>query len=320
MERSLGFDDITLVPRVLSTVESRDDVKTMVKWPNGLKVSIPIIASPMKDVCDGRLAGKMKYLGGMGIIHRFSTIEDQVKEYSISKDSPCAVGINGDYKERFQALCKAGCSLLCLDVANGGNVRVGEVIEELSQENSSVRFIVGNVCSKECYEWLTNFSTVIGIRVNVATGAACSTKNATGIVRGAISTIKECATVKYDTVLIADGGIREPSDFCKAIAAGADAIMVGAAIANTSDSPAELIRQNKILYKVYHGSASFDIQSSYREKPRYIEGKTTLLEYEGTTLEEMMTKFSDGLRSSMSYFNARNIKEFQANATWELVR
>ena len=170
--------------------------------------------------------------------------------------------------------------------------------------------------SKECYSWLEQFDKVKAIRTLIATGGACTTKNATGVYYGAASCIKECASVKKRTLLIADGGVREPSDLCKAIALGADLVILGNTIAATSDSPAEILKKEGKLYKIYHGSASYEIQRHYREKPKYIEGRTRLLEFTGESLEALVNRFCEGLRSSMSYFNAKTLQEFKNNATF----
>ncbi|MCK9458405.1 MAG: IMP dehydrogenase [Proteobacteria bacterium] len=318
--RSLGFDDITLVPRVVSNIESRDDISTKVR-----AMSVPIVAAPMKDVCDGTVAFRMERLGGMGIIHRFMPINEQIECWKHSRQSDnmhgsaCAIGINGDSVERFHALREVGCKIFCIDTANGANAKLAKVIESLGHGMSvdEIGFIVGNVASKECYQWLDSLPHVIAIRVGIAGGAACTTKNATGISYGMVSSIMECASVKKNALLIADGGIQEPRDMCKAIAVGADMVMLGSCIAATSDSPAELVKQDGKFVKVYHGSASFEIQKEYRNNPKYIEGRVRFLEYEGESLEDLVTRFSDGLRSSMSYFNAKNLDEFRAHATWE---
>lgn len=310
---NLDFKDIALVPRVVSTVDSRDDVKVLVKFNDTYQFTNPIIASPMKDVCDGNVANEMRRCGGLGIIHRFMPIEDQVSQYITSPNSACAIGVNGDYKERFIQLYASGCIAFCLDTANGATNLVKKTIEWLSKHE--VNIIVGNVASAECYEWLQSFPVVRAIRVGIASGYACTTKNATGVSRGMVSCIRECASVKKNTLLIADGGIKEPEDMCKAIACGADLVMLGSIIAATKDSPADIIVRDR-KYKVYHGSASFEIQKSYRDKPRYIEGKTRLLEYNGESLESVMVRFLDGLRSSMSYFNALDLENYRKNVTF----
>src|ERR1035437_10486339 len=96
--------------------------------------------------------------------------------------------------------------------------------------------------------------------------------------------------------------------------------MMGNSFATTIDSPAETIIKDNKKYKVYHGSASFDIQKEYKEKPKYIEGKTRLLECDGETLENLVNRFSDGLVSSMSYFNAKTLEEYRKNVTFGLLR
>ena len=268
-----------------------------------------MIASPMKDVCDGNIAREMSNLGGLGIIHRFLSIDEQVEEFKKCKNSICAIGTNGDFIERFYALCNVDCRLFCIDVANGASKIVEDAISQIN--NNQIEFIVGNVASKECYGWVQSLPNVVAIRVGIAGGEACTTKTATGIYHKMISCISECATVKKNTALIADGGIKEPGDMCKAIAYGADVVMMGSVIAATIDSPAELIKRDGKFYKVYHGSASFEIQKEYREKPRYIEGQTRLLEYNNERLENVINRFCDGLRSSMSYFNAKTLDEFR---------
>lgn len=309
------FSNINLVPRVVSTIKSREDVDTSVKLGT-FNLKIPIIASPMKDVCNGEFGNKLIELGCFGIVHRFCSIQEQLEEWVKNSSLGMAIGVNGDYLERFRAF-NGGCQIFCIDVANGANIAVKEAIKELLKINTNVGFIVGNVASKETYQWLAEIPNVIGVRVGVAGGKMCTTKNATGIYHPMASLIAECKSVKKDgmPLIIADGGIREPSDFCKSIALGADCVMLGSVLASAKESPAELMMKDNGYCKICHGSASFEIQKTYREKPRYIEGKTVFLECK-ETIEEIIIRFSDGLKSSMSYFNARTIKEYQENVTY----
>jgi len=314
---NLTFDDVALVPRVFSNIESRKDIdleQELCGWITSDSLKIPIIAAPMKDVCDKNVALIMDKIGGLGIIHRFMSIEKQVQAFRDNNWCGCAIGVNNDWHKRFKALYDVGCRLFCIDVANGANIKVKKVIEKLA--TIKLDLIVGNVASKECFDALKDLPNVKAIRVGIAGGMACTTKNATGIGYGMISSIQECAADKGNTILIADGGIREPSDMCKAIAAGANCVMMGSNIANTVDSPAEILERDGILYKVYHGSASFDVQILYRDNPKYIEGTTKLLKYSNENLVELIDRFTDGLKSSMSYFNAKNITEFHNNSSF----
>lgn len=313
-KRSLDYDDVCLVPRVISEINSRDDIKVNINFA-GFNLTMPIIASPMKDVCDGNLAKEIRRLGGLGLIHRFNSIPEQIEEYKKCPESGCAIGINGDYLERFLELYKNGCRLFCVDIANGATSKLKSVIDNLCGY-LGIHLIVGNVASKECYEWLEKCG-IVGIRVGIAGGAGCTTKNATGVYHGMASCIMECTDAKQKSFLIADGGIKSPADFCKAIAFGADLVMMGSVIAVTKESPAQISDDSK--YKIYNGSASLEIQKIYKEFPKYIEGTTRLLEYHGQTLEIQLSKYMEGLKSSMSYFNAKNLNQYRKNISFKYV-
>ena len=119
--------------------------------------------------------------------------------------------------------------------------------------------------------------------------------------------------------LIADGGIRKPADFCKSLAFGADFVILGSLIANTQESPAELLIKGSVPYKLYHGSASYENQRLYKT-PKYIEGKTVLLEYREESLEQLITRFMDGLKSSMSYFDSRTLDDYQESMDYCVIK
>src|ERR1035437_7921992 len=134
---TFDLDQIILIPRVVSNIYSRSrGIKTSVVFNKNITLDIPIMASPMKDVCDGKLSKELRRLGGLGIIHRFSSAEEQVKEYLISEGTgACAIGVNGDSFDRFTQLYKKGCKVFCIDVANGASIQVKEIIEKLYDYN-----------------------------------------------------------------------------------------------------------------------------------------------------------------------------------------
>ncbi len=312
----LDYSDVSLVSRQVSTIKSRDEISTSVEFC-GRKLTIPIVSSPMKDVSDGFFCKRMMDCGAFGIIHRFSNIAEQVSQYRVAPGAGCAIGINGDWFERFEALYKAGCRIFCLDVANGASTSVIPIIKDIRERDCYV--IVGNTVSLEGYRFLDN-NSVNAVRVGVAGGAGCTTKNATGIYHPMLSLIQETYVEKTymrkKSQIIADGGIKEPGDFCKAIGFGADVVMLGSLLANTSSSPAERIYKDGKHWTVFRGSASSDIQTTYKEVPRYIEGKSVLLEYHYETVEELLTRFMEGLRSSMSYFNTRTLDGYRGNVNY----
>ncbi len=310
--KALDFRDVSLVSRQVSTISSRDEIDTSVEFC-GRKLSVPIIASPMTDVCDGYIANLMMEYGAFGIIHRFSSVVQQVAEYQRAKGAGCAIGINGDWQERYNALYKAGCRVFCIDVASGANKNILPNIEYIRRDEDSY-IIIGNTVSVEGFLFL-EFHDVNAVRVGVAGGAGCTTKNATAIYHPMISLIKETYHGRQDSKvsIISDGGIKEPSDFCKAMIFGADVCMLGSLIANTKESPAERIPKDGKRYTQFSGSASEKVQQVYKDLPRYIEGKTTYIEYKEEKLKELLDRFVEGLRSSMSYFNARTLSEYRQN-------
>ena len=350
MDRLYDLDDITLIPRVVSTIKSRDEIKPSVELFPGVTLTVPIVASPMMDVCDGVVAKIMRELGGFGFIHRFQSIGDQVAQfYASEKKGGCAVGLGEEGKERFDALYAAGCRYFCLDVANGASTSIYDFICELNNKYSpsplenSYYFIVGNVASKEAV-WECSFYPVVGVRVGIAGGGGCTTKNATGVYHPMASLLLECRDPDLEQgeqeLLIADGGISNPSRFCKSLALGADCVMMGSALAVAKESPAQKVNgftyyNGKRPYDplghvvtygevvidsaIFRGSASFEVQKEYRE-PRYVEGKEVLLPYSGKSLEEIVRSYMDGLRSSMSYFDARTLEEYRTNVTYGVLK
>lgn len=332
-----SYSDITLLPRQISTVDSRDDVDTS-SYFAGSKLTLPLLAAPMPDVCDGKMAGLLADYGAYGFIHRFNSIEEQVNEYRIAgKRGGCAVGVKGDFLERFQALYHEGCRSFCIDTANGANLNVKKALEQLKKTSDYVYFTMGNVCTKEAVEWLHDLG-VYAFRCGIAGGTGCSTRTETGIFRPTASSTLECSGVKnrvkksdeegrYEGSylnLIADGSVKLPQDMCKALALGADFVMVGGLLAGCTESPATLETPKywgKInpYNKIFRGAASAEVQKMASKTPKYIEGVETVINHTGPLIDTLR-RFENGLRSSMSYVNANNLKEYRENVKWAFLK
>lgn len=310
--KKLGFNNTCLISRQISTIKSRDELHILQNFC-GDKYN-PFIASPMKDVVNLTVAKILEENKCIGILHRFQSIEDQYFE-SIKLDNPfCAIGINGDYIDRFKALFSGKVTNFCIDVANSSSINVKNAVKEILEISDDINIIVGNVMSKEGIEFWNDIPQVVGLRIATSTGAGCSTFNATAMIHPPISLLLECRpeTSKF---LIVDGGIKEPKDACLAIAAGADFVMMGSNFAKCKESPAKKVQLGQKVYKSYSGSASFEVQKLYKESPRYIEGKSILLDYSEESINGLLSYFQDGLKSSMSYANAKNIQEFRQNVS-----
>jgi len=334
------YDNVTLVPRLVSEVEHRSNCDTSVVLRSDVfgrsrfKLKIPIIASPMPDVCNGELAGTMAVNGAMGIIHRFQSITDQVSEYHIAARIPagmveelnigCAIGVTDDFLDRFTALWNNGCRIFCLDTANGANVQVKSCLDAILEEwrtwadaeYFSPFIIAGNVATKEQFKYLEELG-VDAIRVGIAGGSVCETKTETGIYLPTLESVCEVVESNPNRVrplIIADGGIRIPADMCKALACGADMIMAGRIFAGYIETPGPVQKWKGLLYKSYRGSSSYGVQQEHNgEKPDYNEGDETLVPYIDKSAAKVLKKFQAGLQSSMSYANATDLITYRKN-------
>lgn len=335
----LSYEHIGLIPRILSTVEHRSDCDTSIDFL-GYKLTVPMISSPMDTTTNGEMAYKLADLGALGIIHRFQSIEEQINQYTeFGKrnkwSAGCAIGVVGDYQERFMELYHNGCRLFCLDTANGFNIQVASALCWIGSKNdSTIKLIVGNIASEEGYKYLFQKLNYNGfgrnnsaVRIGIAGGSVCVTRTETGVYYPMVSSISEChgarvGSSSYDDwpLIIADGGISKPCDLAKALAIGADVVMCGSIFSGTRESPGNVINNAGSLMKVYRGAASFGTQKDFNGKtPNYIEGTEMLVPYKGT-VENVITRFKNGLQSSMSYFNARTLDEFRDNVTWKEIR
>lgn len=354
-KKTLSYDDISIAPRVVSELKSRSEADTSVKC-FGLKLKVPMIAAPMPTVCNGLMSVKLREMGALGIIHRFQSIDSQTKEFLMSSLNgigiACAIGVTGDYQERFKNLYKAGCRIFCLDTANGANIQIKNAVQWIRdfvyshltyEEDDKVYLIAGNIATKEGYRFLAKLE-VDAVRVGIAGGAACETKTETGVFVPMVTSIIECVqerkiltffrtnkiVPKYISkdeyneeylneynklpLIIADGGIKTPSDMCKALAIGADLVMCGSLFAGTEEAPGEVKKFDGILYKFHAGAASFSVQKEQNpdKEVMYNEGNETLVKYKGS-VEKIILRFKAGLQSSLSYLNSRNLNEYRKN-------
>lgn len=340
------YKDLTLVPRVCSTLEHRSEAETSIVLTTPyfeITLQLPLIAAPMGDVCNGKMAGKLSLLGAMGIIHRFQSVEDQVSQFQIAKNIAevgihekiprigCAIPAK-NWADRYIKLFEAGCRIFCIDTANGFSKAVEDCIRGLAFRDN-IFLIAGNVATKEGY-WFLRDLGVNAVRVGIAGGSVCTTKTETGIHLPTWESVLECYenrklvptsqpnvhdfTNQFLPLIIADGGISEPADMCKALALGADLVMAGGIFAGCDESPGAVIKIDGELKKIYRGAASYStqIEASGGEKPEYNEGNETMVPYTGSAVK-VIQRFSGGLRSSMSYMNARDLRQYRQNVFYK---
>ena len=319
-ETHITFDDVLLVPQY-SDIKSRSEVTLTSELSEGMELRVPIISAPMDTVCGRLMATRLAEFGALGIVHRYNTIETQTAIVAEASDGGlknvgAAIGITGDYIERAAALIDAGATTLCLDVAHGDHVlmHVGahNIIDKFGDK---AHIMAGNIATYTGALALAQLG-VDSIRVGIGGGSICSTRIQTGHGMPTLASVFECVQVKEkfpDLKIIADGGIKTSGDMVKALAAGADFVMVGSLLAGTSEAPGEIVYKDGEKYKSYRGMASKDAQMDWRGKTSSLEGVATVIPYKGQVFP-ILSGLENGIRSGLSYSGARNLQELRESA------
>jgi len=328
LPKGLAFDDILLLPRF--TEIKREEINLAAFLSPKIKLSVPLISAPMDTVTDAKLAIALGKLGGLGVIHRNSSVENQAKEViSVKKEIPfvaAAVGVGNDLVNRLDVLVSAGLDVVVVDSAHGFSKFVVEATEYIVQKYPQLFLISGNVATFEGAKKLISSGTN-ALRVGMGPGSICTTRIVAGIGVPQFTAIFETARAagENNIPIIADGGIRSSGDIVKALSAGASAVMLGSLFAGCEEAPGELVTVEGKKYKSYRGMGSLEAMKEgsaarygqqYRqgqEKKLVAEGVAGLVPYRGT-LEEVVTQLIGGLRSGMYYVGAKDIKELQEKA------
>ncbi|MFZ0217046.1 MAG: guanosine monophosphate reductase [Candidatus Dormiibacterota bacterium] len=317
---AFDYDTMSLVPRVASGLEHRADARPSVRLGSST-LEIPLVGSPMPDVCGPAMCRALAEEGALGILHRFLPIEEQasyVRELAgggAARPVAAALGVTGDWQSRFLALHEAGCGIVCLDTANGAHDQVAKTMAWLHAEAPDVFLIAGNVASKEAFRWLEDHGAD-AIRVGIAGGSVCETRTETGVYVPTPYAVAEAASVRKRALIIGDGGVRTPADLCKLLALGADLAMVGSALAGTDEAPGRPIAVEGKTYKIMRGAASFSVQQEAGNlDPKYVEGAETMVPTKGPAAG-VVRRYLAGLRSSMAYLDARTLDEYREHASF----
>ena len=321
MKEALTYDDVLLIPQY-SDIESRSEVDVSSDLDDNIRLELPIISSPMDTVTEGAMAMAMCQAGGLGVVHRYNTVERQTEivsqaYYANCKNIAAAVGMGGGFLERAKSLVEAGANVICIDVAHGHHAMMERTLKALRDSlGDSVHIMAGNVATRDGFEKLAVWGAD-SVRCNIGGGSICSTRIQTGHGLPGLQTILDCAKSEVDTKIIADGGIRNSGDIVKAIAAGADFVMLGSLLAGTNETPGLVVSDKSgSKYKIYRGMASRDAQKEWRGKMTSApEGVSTTVPYRGS-VDDILYDLAMGLRSGMSYSGSRTIREFQSKATF----
>ena len=329
MKYAYTFDDLQIIPRY-SEVESRSQCNLTTRFTKQYKLGTPLVASPMDTVTEYNMAIAIASHGGVGIIHRFMSIETQSSQVRKVKEREklvsAAIGATGDYQERASALVNAGAIVLLIDVAHGNTKQVRDAIKWCKENLPEyVDVIAGNVATYEGSRNLAEWGAD-AIRVGIGNGSLCETRIRTGVgipqVTALIESVRAVEESGIDVPIIADGGIRMTGDVAKALSLGVDSVMLGSLLAGTRESPGEIQRMgiwpNEQLFKKYRGSASAEVKQVHGLEEKNVEGNSKLIPYKGK-VERIINDIRDGVRSSMSYVNAKTITEFHTNSEHVLI-
>lgn len=313
----ITFDDVLLEPQY-SEIDTRSNVDISTLLSSRVRLNSPIIAANMDSISSVEMAASLRKHGGLCPIHRFMSIEDQVESIKRLMNAglqPIAatIGVNGDWKERLQALMalyepvqavktpdrgKApikrvrAVSAVFIDIAHGHSKTMLNVISQCVEMFPDIDFIPGNVATAEA---VLDFQArgAAAVKVGVGPGSACSTRGQTGFGVPQLSAIINCCKVA-NVPIIADGGISKPGDIVKALAAGASTVMVGNLIAGTKEAAGNIINVDGVKFKVYRGQACYSSDTeiltqngwrnrnslSYEDKVATLNPVSNVLEYQ----------------------------------------
>jgi len=324
MLKALSYDDVLLIPQH-SDISSRSeiDIGNVLEDPE-YELGLPIFSSPMDTVTWINMAIAIERWGGLGVLHRYCSIQEQVDAYEKCASSnaypACAVGVSGDYLERIAALRAVGCMCFCVDVAHGHHENVAKTIRDIkSRYSNHVHVMAGNVATAEGY-WFLSEAGADSIRVGIGGGSICSTRIKTGHGVPTLQSLLDIANSEQNylsnikpALIIADGGIKTSGDIVKAIAAGADFVMLGSLLAGTDEAPGHKVETGAGVMKEYRGMASAEAQNAWRGYVGSDEGIATLVPYKGS-VTAVLKSLAQGIRSGFSYSGARTMPEFKSKA------
>ena len=315
--KAFTYDDILMVPSY-SHWESRKVVDISMRCKTGkLTLDLPLMTANMDTITETDMANFIGAKGGIGVLHRYMPIEDNV---SMFKDCnyPVIVSIGCAEKdlERAEALRDAGAQYFNVDVAHAHAKYVGRTLKQIREMvGDSACIMAGNVATYAGADYLASCSADI-VKVGIGGGSVCTTRVKTGFGVPNLTAIKNCSRV--DRSVVADGGIRYAGDIVKALAFGADFVMIGSMLAGTRPTPGPVIDKKdahgrEIRVKTYRGMASSEVQQDYHggiAEWKTAEGVATEVAFREEE-DEIIADIIGGLRSGLTYGGAATIEELQ---------
>lgn len=342
----ITFDDVLLLPGYSGF--SRKDINLSTNFSKRIKISVPLVSAPMDTVTESKLAVELAKSGGIGIIHRNLSVENQALEVEKVKKQKllvgAAIGASSGFEDRVKALVKAGADAVVVDSAHGYAKGVIDTIKFIKKNYKKIDVVAGNIATFDGAKALIS-AGADGLRVGMGPGAICTTRIISGMGVPQITAIIETSRIakKFGIPVIADGGIKYSGDITKALAAGASTVMMGGHFAQAIESPGKVVtlkrhelpsRFQKISqtkeeyqFKEYRGMGSIgamekgaQIKSedefhgkNYKDRVLVAEGVEGLVPVKGT-VSELVDQAIGGVKSGMYYIGAKNLTELWKKA------
>jgi IMP dehydrogenase len=333
------FDDVLLVPQYSEILPGETDVRS--RFSRNIGLNTPIVSAAMDTVTEDGMAIAIALEGGVGVIHRNQAPERQaeqvaaVKAAAVPADATlanvdgkgrlravAAVGVGPDSIARAEALVKAGVDALVVDTAHGHTRNVIDAIRRYrASYGTAIDIVAGNVATAEGTAALID-AGADGVKVGIGPGSICTTRIVAGVGVPQLTAIMMCAAVAHASgvPIIGDGGIRYSGDIVKALAAGADSVMLGRLLAVAEESPGESERVGGRVVKEYRGMGSLGAMSAGSDRYPQIdrhklvpEGVEARISVEGP-LAGILYQLIGGTRAGMTYCGAESIADLLRSA------
>lgn len=313
---SLGFESIAIKQK-RNICTSRLQVGTKSEIMRGVSVEIPIIAANMSTIINSDFLLKLFSLGSFGFMHRALPEADYLNEVTkvalSSPHVPVSVGVGLDQYELAQKLISKGANIILIDIAHGYSDEVINLGKKLKQNYSHIKLVLGNTTNVEMMYEVNDFADAV--KVGIAQGLACETFQMTGCTEKQFSCVYKFKEISRQLGLpiISDGGTRSPSDFVKALGAGANSVMAGSVFARCPDSASPLVEHEGKQKKIYAGMASRYVQDNWKggiKQGTCPEGTVKYLD-PGVSVDQLLERYQGALRSGITYAGGKDVVSFQ---------
>ena len=335
----LTFDDVLLIPQYSEILPGDASVRS--RFSRHITLNTPVVSAAMDTVTEDRMAIAMAIEGGIGVVHRNQAPERQAEEVAAVKAATvpdgatlanvdthgrlrvsAAVGVGADSVARAEALVRAGVDALVVDTAHGHTRNVIDALRRYRASfGDSIDLVAGNVATAEGTAALID-AGADGVKVGIGPGSICTTRIVAGVGVPQLTAIMICAAVARaaDVPIIGDGGIRYSGDIIKALAAGADSVMLGRLLAVAEESPGETERVGGRVVKQFRGMGSLAAMSAGSDRYPQVdrrklvpEGVEALVSVAGP-LSGILYQLIGGTRAGMTYCGAESIADLRVKA------